>query len=165
MWAFGYPGGWVTEDEGVERAPEDGGTTETKAVAVTHQSPDGAVSVTVGSTGALVDVACSDRIRTMPPRQVAQTFRDCVQAAQARADELRRAAAPTTSDAPRRPTPPSGAPEPDGGPKLMAIGTIEDGAPHPRGRHVPVRPRPAAAAAAEDDADDADDWDGRTIMS
>lgn len=158
MRAFGYHGGWVTEDEEVERRPEGGGTTEAQAVAVTHQSPDGAVSVTVGSTGALVDVACSDRIRTMPPRQVAQTFRECVQAAQARADELRRAAAPTTSDAPRRPTPPSGAPEPYGGPKLMTIGTIEDGAPHPRGRH-PVRPRPAATA------DDADDWDGRTIMS
>lgn len=154
MRAFGYPGGWVTEED--EEVEPPGGAVATEVVAVTQQSPDGAVSVTVRSTGALVDVACSDRIRTMPARQIAQTFRECVQAAQARAEELRRTATPP--DETRRPPPPSGAPEPDGGPRLMAIGDIEDGAPHPP-RRRPARPSPAATE------DDADDWDGRGIMS
>lgn len=50
---------------------------------VTERSPDGAVEVTVAATGALINLSCSELIRTMPPRQVAATIQHCVRAAQA----------------------------------------------------------------------------------
>jgi DNA-binding protein YbaB len=182
MRAYGHPGGGVSGsaaaeverrlDDEVERTIRRGevfteAKREIEAVAVTQRSPDGAVSVTVRSTGALVGVTCSDQIRTMPPRQVAETFQACVQAAQAgvarRVEEILRAAAPADPltdelaaeahkafPGPQLPAPTAS------GPRHLTIGDIEDGGPRPRRRH-PVRPRPVP--------EDPDDWGGRTFMS
>lgn len=59
--------------------------TVTDTVTLTERTPDGAVTVTVGATGALINLTCSELIRTMPPRQVAATIQHCVRAAQAAA--------------------------------------------------------------------------------
>lgn len=50
---------------------------------VTEVSPDGAARATVRSSGALVGIELSDRVRTMPPRQLASLVETCVQRAQA----------------------------------------------------------------------------------
>jgi DNA-binding protein YbaB len=180
MQAYGYPGGGVSGsaaaeverrlDDEVERATRRGevfteAKREIEAVAVTERSPDGAVSVTVRSTGALVGVTCSEQIRTMPPRQVAETFQACVQAAQAgiarRVEEILRAAAPAdplTDELAAQAHQAFPSPRPAGvaaaGPRHLAIGDIEDSGPRPRHRR-PARPRQA----------NPDDWDGRTFMS
>ncbi len=55
---------------------------------VTEESPDGAVRATVRSSGALVGIELSDRVRTMPPHQLASLVQTCVQRAQASAGQL-----------------------------------------------------------------------------
>lgn len=136
-------------------------------VTVTQRSPDGAVEVTVGSNGNVLDVRCTELIRTMPPHQVAATVRLCLQAAQAgfaqRVEEILRAAAPgdpltdelVANTHKAFPVPASS--EPGGaGPRQLAIGGIEDDEPaRPR---RPARRRPARA-------DDPDDWAGRSFLS
>lgn len=122
---------------------------EIDAVTVTERSPDGAVEVTVRSSGALVNVTCSELVRTMPPRQVAATVQACVQAAQAgiarRVEEILTRAAPgdpltgeLVAEARSAFAPPVEAPV-TGGPRRMGIGEIEDDEP-PRRRRA-ARPR------------------------
>ncbi|TDP97540.1 YbaB/EbfC family nucleoid-associated protein [Labedaea rhizosphaerae] len=139
-------------------------------VTVTHRSPDGAVSVTVRASGAVLDVTCSELVRTMPPHQVAATFQACVQAAQAgvarRMEGILRAAAPgdpltdeLVADA-HKAFPPPQVPTvstKDAGPQYLAIGDIEDHDPRPQQRRRPLRPGPVD--------DDPDDWSGRSVLS
>ncbi|GGS46605.1 YbaB/EbfC family nucleoid-associated protein [Actinokineospora fastidiosa] len=142
------------------------------AITVTHRSPDGAVEVTVGSSGNLLDVRCAEPLRALPPQRVAATVLACVQAAQAgvaaRVEEILRGAAPgdpltdelvanarKSFPAPTAAMPVSG---PGGsGPRHLAIGGIEDDrrpAPRTPPRRRPIRPD-----------DDQDDWAGRSILS
>lgn len=60
-------------------------TPETDTITATERTPDGAVEVTVAASGALLNITCSELIRTMPPPQVAATIQHCVRAAQASA--------------------------------------------------------------------------------
>jgi hypothetical protein len=109
-------------------------------IIVVKRSPDGAVEVTVGSSGNLLNVQCAATVRAMPPHQVAAIVQHCMQAAQAevaiRVQEILRAAAPgdpladelATNAARAFPAPPvSGASASNhSGPRQMAIGDIED---------------------------------------
>jgi hypothetical protein len=141
---------------------------EIDAVTVTERSPDGAVEVTVRSSGALVDLTCTELIRTMPARQVAATIRTCVQAAQSgisrRVEEILRNAAPgdpltseLVAQAHNAFAPPATAAPSASGQRNMSIGGIEDDDPRPRSRR-----RPAVRARA---ADDPDDRGGRSFLS
>lgn len=123
---------------------------EIDAVTVTERSPDGAVEVTVRSSGALVDLTCTERIRTMPPRQVAATIQACVQAAQAgiarRVQEILRRAAPgdplvdeLVAEADKAFAPP---PAPTAtAPRDLGIGAIHDDPPQPAYHRPAGRPR------------------------
>jgi hypothetical protein len=136
-----------------------------EGVTVTRRSPDGAVEVTVGASGNVLDVRCTELIRTMPPHQVAATVTHCVQAAQAgfaqRVEEILRAAAPgdpltdeLVANA-HKAFPAPALPAPEGsGPRQMAIGGIED--------DEPARPRRPARRGR---ADEPDDWAGRSFLS
>lgn len=138
------------------------------SLTVTRRSPDGAVEVTVGSSGNVLDVRCTELIRTMPPHQVASSVRHCLQAAQAefaqRVEEILRAAAPgdpltdelVANTHKAFPAPASAAPDGAGGPRQLAIGGIEDDEPA-RSRR-PARRRPVRT-------DDPDDWAGRSFLS
>jgi DNA-binding protein YbaB len=140
-------------------------------VTVTQRSPDGAVEVTVSADGNILDVRCTELIRTMPPHQVATTFQHCVQAAQAgvacRVEEILRTAAPgdpltdeLVSQAHKVfPSPATAIPvsAPEGGPRQLAIGGIEDDGPA-RPRRTPRR-RPVRGYQ------DPDDWGGRPVLS
>jgi YbaB/EbfC DNA-binding family protein len=141
------------------------------AVTVTQRSPEGAVEVTVGSSGNVLEVRCAETIRAMPPHQVAATIQACAQAAQAgvasRVEEILRAVAPgdpltdelvanAHKTFPTPPTAPPGSAPGGSGPRELAIGGIEDDAPPPP-RRAPRR-RPARDH-------DADDWGGRSIRS
>jgi len=138
-------------------------------VTVTQRSPDGAVEVTVSADGNVLDVRCTELIRTMPPHQVAAIFQHCVRAAQAgvarRVEEILRTAAPgdpltdeLVSKAHKAfPSPATPVSAPEGGPRHMAIGGIEDDGPA-RPRRTPRR-RPVRAYQ------DPDDWDGRPVLS
>lgn len=109
---------------------------EIDALTVTERSPDGAVEVTVRSSGALVNLSCSELIRTMNPRQLSTTIQHCVQAAQAgvsrRVEEILRGKVPDdpltdelVAEARNAfPPPPAAAvPAPSGsGPRSMPIG-------------------------------------------
>ncbi|TLW92319.1 YbaB/EbfC family nucleoid-associated protein [Saccharomonospora piscinae] len=53
------------------------------ALTATERSPGGAMEVTVGSDGNVLDVRCTDQINTLSPREIADTVRSCVQRAQA----------------------------------------------------------------------------------
>lgn len=57
---------------------------QVQGVAVTEQSPDGAVRVTVQSSGALTDLVLSDKVRQMNPNRLASHVLSCVQRAQGR---------------------------------------------------------------------------------
>ena len=176
MQVYGLPDGGISGMAAADAAPRTDDAAarraearrDIEALAVTHQSPDGAVSVTVRSSGALVGVTCSERIRTMPPRQVAAVFQACVQQAQAgvarRVEQILRTAAPDdpltddlVADARKAFPPPPGTPRRDTGPQPMAIGDIEeDLGPRPQ-RRRPLRSRPAHG--------NPDDWGGRSVRS
>jgi hypothetical protein len=119
-------------------------------VTVTERSPDGSVQVTVRSSGALTDLVLSDRIRSMPPRQVAATILSCVQVAQARIVD--HAAAILQNKAPGDPL----AAEflADARQQFPTPQAIHQPPPPPSAR--PVRPRPV---------DEEDDWGGRSVLS
>lgn len=116
-------------------------------VTVTQRSPDGAVEVTVGASGNVLDIRCTELVRGMPPHQVAATVRHCVQAAQAgvagRVEQILRAAAPDdpltdhlVANAHQAFPAPPAAVAAAGGPRQLAIGGIED--------DEPVRPNRTA---------------------
>ena len=179
MQAHGQPGGAAAAaerqlDDAVETAIRRGeaftaARQRIDEVVVTHHSPDGAVSVTVRSSGAVVGVTCSELVRTMPPHQLAATFQACVQAAQAgvagRIEGILRAAAPgdpltdeLVADA-HKAFPPPAVPAVstmDAGPRHLAIGEIEDHDPRP------PRRRPVPQRRADEDPDD---WGGRSVLS
>lgn len=141
-------------------------------ITVTRRSPDGAVEVTVGSNGNVLNVRCTEMVRTMPPHQVATTLQHVLQAAQAgvasRVAEILRAAAPDDpltahlvakahNAFPPPPTPTPGSPA-DSRQRQMAIGAIEsDDAVQP---YRPARRRPSRGRNQNPD-----DWTGRSILS
>ncbi|MFI7672057.1 YbaB/EbfC family nucleoid-associated protein [Actinophytocola sp. NPDC049390] len=143
------------------------------AITVTQCSPDGAVEVTVGASGNVLNVRCTERVRTIPPHQLAAVIQQCVQAAQAglagRIEETLRSAAPDDpltdelvanahkAFPPPLPVPVQAAGGP-AGPRHMDIGGIVDDDPRPR-RMTPRRPRPPSRD------EDPDDWGGRSFMS
>lgn len=85
----------------------DDATRRIEQLEVTEVSPDGAARATVGSTGELVGLELSERVRTMPPGQLASLVVTCVRRAQAavarQVDEIRDAATPVAI--PSRPRP------------------------------------------------------------
>lgn len=102
-------GGYATGDPVDRREP----LSDAEQLVVTEVSPDGAARATVGSSGALVSLELSERVRTMPPRQLASLIETCVRRAQAgaaqRVSEIRDAPKPVAapprprSGRPRRP--------------------------------------------------------------
>jgi hypothetical protein len=168
---------------------------EIDALTVTERSPDGSVEVTVRSSGALMELTCTDRIRTMPPQQVAATVRACVQAAQAgiarRVQEILRQAAPgdplvdeLVAQADKAFAPPPAAPStpPGTAPRGLGIGEIQADPLRPQPAYRPLapaaRPRPddghhpqpayrpaGRPRPATRPDDDSEDWGGRSVLS
>lgn len=69
---------------------------QVEEIQVTESSADGAVRVTIDSSGAPVDLALTSKISGMPPSEVAAVVMDCMRRAQRRlAGQTRRAMAAT----------------------------------------------------------------------
>lgn len=55
---------------------------QVEQIEVTESSPDGAVRVTIDSSGAPIDLALTSKISGMPPSEVAAVVMDCMRRAQ-----------------------------------------------------------------------------------
>jgi hypothetical protein len=87
QWAQGF----------TDKAERFGATrAQAEQIQVTESSADGAVRVTIDSSGAPIDLALSSKISGMPPSEVAAVVMDCMRRAQRQlAGQLRHAMAAT----------------------------------------------------------------------
>lgn len=144
---------------------------QVQEVAVTEQSADGAVKVTVQSSGALKDLVFSDKVRQINPSRLASVVLHCVQRAQARlADRVqdlvdgaapddetgRRIVASFRDRFPQPPTEYGEGPASHDVPQMQSHPSSNEGPPTAAGRPVtPVR---------RESEEYADDWDNQSLL-
>jgi hypothetical protein len=133
-------------------------------ISVTEHSDDGAIQLTVGSSGVLTDLSLTDRAAQIPPRELAAQIMDTMRRAQGKlssrvaevmqasvGEDTETVSSVVSSYQQRFPQQPD-EDEPPAGGHRMRIGDIEDDSAARRAPQPPPR-------TPRDDYDDDDDWE------
>jgi DNA-binding protein YbaB len=147
---------------------------QVEQINVTEFVADGAVRVTVDSTGSPTDLVLSDKIRGMAPADLAAKIMTCLQRAQGRlAERVQEAMTATVGDDEqvvahvvagyRTRFPQQLQEDVPSTSAVMELGTIEDDDPPPRST-PPQRPTPSPSRRPQPPGGDADDFGGQSYL-